>query len=113
MKLIADSEFQRKKKYLARYVKIRHHIDSLEEQLFELDVDTGVHSPALSPASGSSNVKDYKAQYERVDEMNERINLKLERARKVRQEIYAVLDTLDNPKEAQILELHFWCYPQK
>lgn len=105
---IADVEFQRKKKFLNRYVKLKHHIDVLEEKLFELDKDdSGIHSPTFDSVGTSSNVREYSSHYDKVAELNDRINTMLGRARHCRKEIYSVIDLIENENEAQVLEMRF------
>lgn len=100
-------EFLKRKRYLMRYVKAKQHIDQLEEKLFELDKDTGVRSAGFNNVGTGSNVREFKAQYDRFSELEERINNLLTKARMIRKEIYSCIDTLENSNEAKVLELRF------
>ena len=104
---IADAEFQKKKRFLIRYVKLKHHIDYLEERLYELDKDTGLHSPNTDGVGSSSNVREYQSQYDLVSEMEDRINRMLKKSRAARIEICDCIDSLEDTNEATVLEKHF------
>lgn len=100
-------EFQKKKRFLIRYVKIKHHIDYLEERLYELDKDTGLHSPSINGVGSSSNVREYQSQYDLVSEMEDRIDRMLKKSRAIRLEVYSCIDGLENVNELAVLEKYF------
>lgn len=89
-----------------RYLKTTRRIAELEQRLFELDEDTGVHSPSFS-GSAPSTVTERISLAERKEELNERINRLLKKSRQYRREIYTVIDGLDNQVEADVLEMRF------
>lgn len=100
--------FQKNKAYLMRYRNIVEHIRVLEEKSFLLEdrIHT-VRRPVLSdmPKGGvpitTNDLIIQKA------ELMERITKLLEKAGKIRSEIMTAIDTLENHKQAEILELYF------
>lgn len=100
--------FQKNKSYLMRYRNTVEHINVLEEKLYLLEdrIQT-VRRPVLSdmPKGGTPiTTNDLIIQ---KTELMERISRLLEKASKIRAEIMTAIDTLDNHKQAEILELYF------
>lgn len=104
-----DNEFQKKKRYLARYRKKKRLINRLEDKLFEMDASFhSLKGSALSPAKTSGGVaQTIDDRYSQIEDLEERINRLLSASRKLRVEIYNILDKLDNDKEIEVLELYF------
>lgn len=104
-----DNEFQKKKRYLARYRKKKRLISRLEDKLFEMDASFhSLKGTALSPTKTSGGVaKTIDDRYSQIEDLESRINRLLSVSRKLRVEIYNILDKLEDEHENEVLELYF------
>lgn len=100
--------FREHKKYLIRYRIKKHLIERLEKKLMELDIDLqNIKSVEISDMPGGGIPTTLNDRYVRKEELEERINRLLIEARKLRTDIFLVLDQLDNAKEVDVLEQYF------
>ena len=103
-----DLIFQKKKRFLKRHQRIMKKIERLEEKLLDLDNRLiTVRSQRITdmprggiPISQADLISD-------KEETQERINALILQAKEIRREIYAALDTLDDFREVEVLELFF------
>lgn len=101
-------ELEREKRFLKRYRKNRALVSRLTEKLELLDQRLyGVRSPSLSgmprggePVTAADLIADKQ-------ELEERIQRLTSNGRKIKREILAAIDTLDDPRYAEILESFF------
>lgn len=108
MQTKADRGFTEKKRYLSRYKNIMARVARLEDNLFEIDNRlTAVQGQIISdmPKGGQpAGLDDLLIQKE---ELQERINRLVTKAHKERRNICLVLDKLDDPIQADIMERYF------
>lgn len=103
-----DVIFKAKKKYLKGYLKIVKRIERLENKLFEIDSQLySIRGQIITdmPRGGTpTQIEDVLA---RKDETNDRINQLLQESWVIRKDICKVLDTLEDVRHVEILELFF------
>lgn len=101
-------EVERKKRSLKRYKKTLACIDRLEEKLDLVSIKlTSVRSPNLSgmPRGGTPvTTADMIAEKIELEERIERLKAK---SKKQRREILEEIDSLEDPKQAEVLEEFF------
>jgi len=103
-----DTVFHRKKKFLKRYQRILKKIERLDEKIGEIESQlTSVQSQRITdmprggqPVSAAELISDR-------DETRIRKAALLEQAKEIRMEIYMALDTLEDYREVEVLELFF------
>lgn len=101
-------EVERKKRSLKRYKKTLARIDRLEEKLDLVSIKlTSVRSPNLSgmPRGGTPvTTADMIAEKIELEERIERLKVK---SKKQRREILEEIDSLEDPRQAEVLEEFF------
>lgn len=103
-----DNSFTEKKRYLIRYKNIMARVARLENNLFEIDSKlTTVQGQIITdmPKGGQpTGLDDLLIQKE---ELQERINRLVTKAHKERRNICIVIDKLDDPIQADVMERYF------
>lgn len=103
-----NQEIERKKRSLKRYRKNRACIERLENKLERLDDRmTTIRSPNLSgmPRGGTPvTIADQMAEKMEIEERIKRLKKK---GSKIKAEILAEIDDLDDPRYCEILEAYF------
>ena len=100
-----DDKFRQNKAFLIRYRILSEKIERLENKLAQIDEDmAALKSPKLTSepkASVRITLDDKLIQH---DELEEKINTLLKHMRRIRCEITQCIDTLDNQRQAEVLD---------
>lgn len=103
-----NNSFEYKKKYLKRYTRINKKIERLEEKLYNLDVQlTDIKPQKITDMPRTETRSDISDIIYRKDEIKERINLLVLESRRIRKEITTKLDSLEDYRQVETLELFF------
>lgn len=102
-----DPDYQKKKKYLGRWLPIKAQMDNVELRLRELAIDDGVHSSVPKAAAVMMTVDEYETRVERAEILQQRLERLSAQGKKIRLEIYEVIEELDNVKEVGVLERYY------
>lgn len=108
MKSDKDLIQEKKKKYMKRYKKNMAMINRLEDKLFILETRlTSVASPRYSDEPKGTPSKTREDLILDKIELEDRINRLVKKGRTLRHETEELIDTLDDPLQAEILEAFF------
>ncbi|WP_270790078.1 DUF1492 domain-containing protein [Enterococcus diestrammenae] len=101
-------ETKQNKNYLNRYRRYMKRVDKLEEKLFQLDVQIqGLKGRQITdmPRGGVPLTTDDLLI--KKEETEHRIQNLLDRSKKIRYEVFDCIDTLEDDRFAEVLELYF------
>lgn len=100
--------FDKNKKFLKRYLPYYRQINRLEEKLFELDSRVeSTHSPSITGQPGGGLRHELQDDLSKREQLENRINDLVQESIPIKTEILKAIDHLDNPNEANVLEMFF------
>lgn len=102
------SNFEENKKFLKRYKPYLKQINRLEDRLYELDDRIeSTRSPRISGMPGGGIPRTLTDELVERNELESRINDLIKESKVIKTEIIFALDHLENPNEANVLEMYF------
>ncbi|GEO48475.1 hypothetical protein [Companilactobacillus kimchii] len=105
---MSEDKFQENKKFLKRYKPFLRQLKRLEERLYQLDDRIeSTHSARITGMPGGGIPRGLNDELGQREELEQRINNLLMESRPIKHEILSTLDHLDNPNQANVLELFF------
>ena len=109
---IESQEHEKKKTWLKRYRKNQALLDRLEEKLEKIDAKLyRLRSPSYSGMPRGGTAVTVEELLSDKVEMEERINKKAQEGKRIKKEILAKLDELEDPRHVEVLEL--FCIERK
>lgn len=105
---MSEDKFQENKKFLKRYTPFLRQLKRLEERLYQLDDRIeSTHSARITGMPGGGIPRGLNDELVQREELESRINKLLVESKPIKTEILDTLDHLDNPNQANVLELFF------
>lgn len=105
---MSDLEIDQKKRYLKRYKKNKALIDRLEMKLADLDERIcKIKTPKYSDMPKGGNPVDLADLINDKIDLEQRINRLVQKGKSIKSEILDIIDELEDPRYAEILEAFF------
>lgn len=102
------NSFDTNKKFLNRYKPFLRQLKRLEERLYQLDDRIeSTHSARITGMPGGGIPRGLNDELVQREELESRINKLLIESKPIKEEILDTLDHLENPNQANVLELFF------
>ena len=102
------TRFEENKKFLKRYKPFLRQLKRLEDRLYQLDDRIeSTHSARITGMPGGGIPRGLNDELSQREELEQRIDNLLKESTPIKKEIINVLDHLDNPNQANVLELFF------
>lgn len=109
MKTISnDSFFQNKKAYLMKYQLLAKKAERTARKLDQAELELiTVKSPSFNGLPKTTARVTLDDKIARKEQLENRFKREIKQASKKRSEIYELIDDLDNPKQAEVLDQYF------
>lgn len=102
------NSFDTNKRFLNRYKPYLRQLKRLEERLYQLDDRIeSTHSARITGMPGGGIPRGLNDELVQREELESRINKLLIESKPIKEEILDTLDHLENPNQANVLELFF------
>lgn len=102
------NKFEKNKKFLKRYLPYSRQLNRLKEKLYQLDSRIeSTHSANITGQPGGGLRKELSDDLSKREQLENRINDLVEESNPIKMEILKAIDHLDNPNEANVLEMFF------